>query len=107
MEFWICLAGGTRFASSQEPLRACPVRLDQRQYVGYEGLRWRTQAALQAHAPRSVFSLREQERPLASIGYQPAFASGQQALLWRDQSPKATFFAGTVFSFSLDEEGDE
>ncbi|MBX5456200.1 MAG: MBL fold metallo-hydrolase [Thermogemmatispora sp.] len=79
MELWICVTCGTQFAPSEEPPRECPICLDQRQYVGYEGQRWTTLAELRASGLRNVF--KEHEPRLIGIGSEPAFAIGQRALL--------------------------
>ena len=53
--------------------------LDQRQYVGYEGQKWTTQAQLHADGFRNT--VKEHEAGLKGIGSTPTFAIGQRALL--------------------------
>jgi hypothetical protein len=77
-ESFICLTCGTQYPPSSEPPAACPICLDERQYVGYDGQRWTTMAELAA-GHRS--EIREQEPGLLAIGTDPRFAIGQRALL--------------------------
>ncbi|EFH82802.1 hypothetical protein Krac_3652 [Ktedonobacter racemifer DSM 44963] len=35
MEHWICVTCGTQYPQSEQPPSACPICLDQRQYVGH------------------------------------------------------------------------
>ena len=79
MECWICTTCGTQFTQSQEPPKECPICLDQRQYVGYEGQKWTTQSMLHADGLHNV--IKELEPGLRGIGSTPAFAIGQRALL--------------------------
>lgn len=79
MEHWICVTCGSQFAQSQELPANCPICLDQRQYVGYQGQQWTTLAKMQTDGFRSV--LKEEEPGLVGIGTQPSFAIGQRALL--------------------------
>jgi len=79
MEHWICITCGTQFAQSETPPSACPICSDQRQYIGYEGQKWTTLAALHKDGFHNV--LKEHESHITGIGTQPSFAIGQRALL--------------------------
>ncbi|TMB76153.1 MAG: MBL fold metallo-hydrolase [Chloroflexi bacterium] len=79
MEKWICTTCGTQFAESEEQPRECPICLDQRQYVGYEGQKWTTQSTLREEGFRNT--VKEHEAGLTGIGSTPTFAIGQRALL--------------------------
>lgn len=79
MEHWICTTCGTQFAESEDAPRECPICLDQRQYVGYEGQKWTTQSRLHAEGFRNT--VKEHEVGLKGIGTMPGFAIGQRALL--------------------------
>ena len=79
MEYWICRTCGTQFPASQEPPQGCPICLDQRQYVGYQGQQWTTLAHLREEGYRNEF--REHEPGLIGIGTTPTFAIGERALL--------------------------
>lgn len=79
MEYWICQTCGTQFAASEQPPQACPICCDQRQYIGYQGQTWTTQAQLQANGFHNEF--REHEPGLIGIGTTPTFAIGERALL--------------------------
>jgi hypothetical protein len=74
----ICMTCGTQFPPADEPPDGCPICLDERQYVGHDGQRWTTMAALAGdHADR----IEEVEPGLLGIGVDPSFAIGQRALL--------------------------
>ncbi len=79
MENWICTTCGTQFAESKEQPRECPICLDQRQYVGYEGQKWTTQSTLREEGFHNT--VKEHEAGLTGIGSTPTFAIGQRALL--------------------------
>jgi hypothetical protein len=79
MENWICTTCGSQFTESEKPPRECPICLDQRQYVGYEGQKWTTQSTLHADGFRNT--VKEHEAGLLGIGSTPTFAIGQRALL--------------------------
>jgi hypothetical protein len=77
MDAFVCVTCGTQFPPSAEPPAECPICLDERQYVGHDGQRWTTMAALAGdHANR----IEELEPGLHGIGTEPAFAIGQRAL---------------------------
>src|SRR6201995_674552 len=78
MPAWICRTCGVQYPESGEPPAACPICLDERQYVGWDGQRWTTMAEIGAsHATE----LREEGAGLLGIGTSPAYAIGQRALL--------------------------
>jgi hypothetical protein len=78
MVAYTCTTCGTQFAPSSEPPERCPVCLDERQYVGYDGQRWTTSEELaRTHRNR----VEEIEPGLLGIGVEPEFAIGQRALL--------------------------
>lgn len=80
MPNWICQTCGVQHAETPEPPAGCPICLDERQYVGWQGQRWTTMAEL-GTSHRS--DLREEEPDLLGVGTDPAFAIGQRALLVR------------------------
>ncbi len=79
MEKWICKTCGTQFAASEQPPGGCPICLDERQYVGYNGQEWTTLAQMQRDGFRNEF--REHEPGLTGIGTTPTFAIGERTLL--------------------------
>src|SRR5436853_2195852 len=79
MEYWICTTCGTQFAPSQEPPKECPICRDTRQYIGLEGQKWTTLAAMRTDGLHNI--LKEYETGLTGIGTVPTFAIGQRALL--------------------------
>lgn len=78
MSNFICVTCGTQFAATETPPAECPICQDERQYVGWQGQQWTTQAELRA-AHRHVIRLKEPG--LYGIGLEPSFAIGQRALL--------------------------
>ncbi len=81
LESFICITCGTQFAPTDGPPPACPICLDERQYVGANGQEWTTRNAMQRGEWKNV--LREQEPDLIGIGTEPKFGIGQRALLVR------------------------
>jgi hypothetical protein len=75
---FICETCGTQFPDTEAPPPACPICLDERQYVGYGGQAWTTPERLgRTHRTRAE----EAEPGLLGIGMEPRFAIGQRALL--------------------------
>ncbi len=79
MERWICVTCGSQFAASQETPSECPICLDQRQYVGYQGQQWTTLGRMQQEGYYAI--IKQEEPHLIGIGTTPSFAIGQRALL--------------------------
>ena len=78
MDHYICMTCGTQFAATAEPPNHCPICEDERQYIGWEGQKWTTLAALQ----KSHHNVYKTEEPnLMGIGTSPSLAIGQRALL--------------------------
>ncbi|HEX4690281.1 MAG TPA: hypothetical protein VH276_06290 [Solirubrobacteraceae bacterium] len=74
----LCLTCGTQYPPSAAPPDACPICLDERQYVGAGGQAWITPRELAAaHTNR----IEEVEPGLLGIATEPRFAIGQRALL--------------------------
>lgn len=67
----ICVTCGVQFAETEKPPKLCPICLDERQFIGWEGQRWTTLAELQK-THRVV--LREEDAGLVGIGTLPHFA---------------------------------
>jgi len=78
MDNYICATCGTQQAPSAQPPAHCAICEDERQYIGWQGQRWTTLAAVsQDHHNR----IQLEEPDLTGIGTEPAFAIGQRALL--------------------------
>jgi hypothetical protein len=77
VDAFVCVTCGTQYPPSPEPPAACPICLDERQYVGHDGQRWTTMAGLAADHRNRV---EEVEPGLLGIGTEPAFGIGQRAL---------------------------
>lgn len=80
MTAWICATCGVQYADTSAPPDGCPICLDERQYVGWDGQRWTSMAEL---ARDHATVLRQEEPDLVGIGVEPLFAIGQRALLVR------------------------
>lgn len=80
MTHFICETCGTQFAASENEPAACPVCLDERQYVGHDGQRWTTLDALR-RTHRNVIA--EAEPNLHTIHPQPKAGIGQRAFVVR------------------------
>jgi hypothetical protein len=77
MDTYICDTCGTQFAPGSVPPDACPICLDERQYVGWEGQAWTTHEALGArHALRIG-----EDAGLLAIDMNGSFAIPQRMLL--------------------------
>jgi len=77
VDAFICVTCGTQYPPSPEPPPACPICLDERQYVGHDGQRWTTLTELAAGYRNRI---EEVEPGLLGIGTEPAFGIGQRAL---------------------------
>jgi hypothetical protein len=72
----ICRTCGVQYAA---PRADCPICLDERQYVGWEGQQWTTLAELRAGGHRGRV---EEEGPgVLGVGAMPSVGIGQRALL--------------------------
>jgi len=83
MPAWICETCGVQQADTGTPPEGCPICLDERQYVGWDGQRWTTMSELVAARGNDI---REEEPHLIGIGSEPPIAIGQRALLVRTPS---------------------
>jgi hypothetical protein len=77
-QHFICKTCGTQYPASLQPPASCPICLDERQYVGFNGQEWTTLAELRQDHTNEI---RELEPGLTGIGTTPAFAIAQRALL--------------------------
>lgn len=75
---------GTCGVQYEAPRADCPICLDERQYVGWDGQEWTTLAELRAAGRRG--QLREEGPGVTGVGVAPSFAVGQRALLIRTPS---------------------
>ena len=72
----ICVTCGVQYPAPRED---CPICLDERQYVGWDGQRWTSLGELAAAGHRGWI---EEEGPgVLGVGAQPPTAIGQRALL--------------------------
>lgn len=78
MDASICVTCGTQYPPSAERPASCPICEDDRQYVGHDGQRWTTLAALRG-THRNV--LTPIDPGVTGIASEPQFAIGQQAHL--------------------------
>jgi glyoxylase-like metal-dependent hydrolase (beta-lactamase superfamily II) len=76
MPCYICETCGTQYAESATPPPHCPVCVDERQYVGWNGQAWTTHDALAAKYRLRI----EQDDGLLGIGLPTDFAIPQRAL---------------------------
>ena len=79
MSNYICKTCGVQFAESSQPPSDCPICIDPRQYVGWEGQQWTTMDELIAQGHGN--EVREEQDGLLGIGITPSFSIGQRALL--------------------------
>jgi len=77
----ICSTCGVQYAA---PRRDCPICLDERQYVGWDGQQWTTLDELRTAGHRSVTA--DEGPGVTGIGAEPPTAIGQRALLIRSAS---------------------
>jgi len=74
----ICRTCGVQYGAERSD---CPICLDERQYVGWDGQQWTTLAELRAVGHRGRI---EEEGPgVVGVGASPPTAIGQRALLVR------------------------
>jgi glyoxylase-like metal-dependent hydrolase (beta-lactamase superfamily II) len=74
----ICQTCGVQYPAPRDD---CPICLDERQYVGWQGQRWTSLAEMAASGHRGEVT--EQGPGVVGIGTTPSFAIGQRALLVR------------------------
>jgi glyoxylase-like metal-dependent hydrolase (beta-lactamase superfamily II) len=74
----ICVTCGTQFAESEHEPERCPICGDERQYIGQDGQRWTTLAALQRDHHTVIKPV---DPGVTGLGVAPSFALGQRALL--------------------------
>jgi hypothetical protein len=72
----ICATCGAQYGSERTD---CPICLDERQYVGWDGQRWTTLARLQAEGHRG--RVVEEGPGVTGVGAEPPTAIGQRALV--------------------------
>ncbi|MFC4910120.1 MBL fold metallo-hydrolase [Actinomadura gamaensis] len=77
----ICSTCGVQYGAARSD---CPICLDERQYVGWDGQQWTTLAGLQAEGRRGRIA--EEGPGVIGIGAEPAVSIGQRALLIRSAS---------------------
>jgi hypothetical protein len=77
----ICLTCGVQYGA---PRSDCPICLDERQYVGWDGQRWTNLSELKTAGHARV--IRDEGDGVTGIGAQPPTAIGQRALLVRTPS---------------------
>lgn len=74
--FAICETCGTQYATEMKPA-SCSICEDERQYVGWNGQRWTSHAALMKSHRQRI----EDDDGLVALGVTPTFAIDQRALL--------------------------
>ena len=77
----ICATCGVQYAAPRDD---CPICLDERQYVGWDGQRWTTLAELRQAGHQGV--TRPEGPGVIGVGAEPPTAIGQRALLVRSPS---------------------
>ena len=80
MPAYICTTCGTQYAPTPQPPAACPICLDERQYVTPAGQSWTT---LDVLARRNMNAIHELEPGLISLLTFPHFGIGQRAMFLR------------------------
>src|SRR4051794_10700678 len=88
MKHFICVTCGMQFAATEKEPDACPICLDERQYVGHAGQKWTTLGEY-AKTHKNVFH--EEEADLHSIHPQPKAGIGQRAFLVRTKEGNVLF----------------
>jgi len=68
-----------QYAPTDQPPAECPICLDERQYVGWNGQQWTTLDELHAEGRKNTLS--DIEPGLSQLATQPSIAIGQRALL--------------------------
>lgn len=78
METYICVTCGTQYPPSDSAPAGCPICEDDRQYIGHNGQRWITLAALRQHHRNGFTPV---DANLTAIRSDPPFAIAQHAHL--------------------------
>lgn len=78
MTNYICETCGIQFEASENEPEYCPVCVDERQYVGWDGQKWATLDSLQKNY-KNIFT--EMEEGITQIITEPSFGIGQRAFL--------------------------
>lgn len=81
---FICRTCGVQYAPTIEPPAACPICLDERQYVGWDGQRWTTLDELRAEGRQN--EVREIAPGVLVVATTPPVAIGQRALIARSST---------------------
>jgi hypothetical protein len=85
-ELPICRTCGVQYGA---PRQDCPICLDERQYVGWDGQQWTTLAELAASGRRGRIA--EEGPGIYGVGAEPGVAIGQRALLVTTPSGNVLF----------------
>jgi len=78
MNKYICVTCGTQYPPSEKSPESCPICLDERQWVRWEGQAWTTREEL---AKNHVIRIKEEDERVYGIGAEPGFAIAQRPLL--------------------------
>ena len=82
----ICVTCGVQYGAERAD---CPICLDERQYVGWDGQQWTTLARLAGEGRRGL--VRDEGPGVTGIGADPPTAIGQRALLVRAPAGNVLF----------------
>ena len=99
MPNFICRTCGVQYSESVDPPGECPICLDPRQYVGWEGQRWATMEELAQEGYAN--DVRVEEQALLGVGITPSFTIGQRALLVQTDAGNVLYDCVSL----LDDEG--
>src|SRR5205807_2940358 len=98
MPAFICSACGTQYPPSEVPPGACPVCIDERQFVPASGQSWTTLETLRnAHSNK----FRRLAAGLTTIETTPAFAIGQRAILARTPAGNVLCRSAIIFAYEI------
>lgn len=78
MPKYICVTCGTQYPESENPPPECPICLDDRQWVRWEGQAWTTREQMAATHRTKVI---QEDEHVYGIGTEPGFAIAQRPLL--------------------------
>ena len=78
MPSFICQTCGTQYPESPHPPESCPICLDERQWVRWEGQAWTTRDEL---ALTHTIRIQQEDQTVYGIGTEPGFAIAQRPLL--------------------------